>query len=437
MLCSDTEWAHLVFRPPNRYIEGIFTELQQGNKTMDRLTVCTLLMFFATTLQAEEKFRLGIIGTTTSHVPAFVQLLHAPNAVEPIAGFQVVAAYPGGMPDNPDSWNRVEQYASGLENQGIKLYPTVEAMLPEVDGILLLSVDGRPHLEQAKPVIAAGKPLFIDKPMAAGLADVLELYRLAEEKKVPVFSASSLRFGATIQTMRNEQPLGKVLGCATWGPCSLNAKHPDLFWYGIHGTEMLFTLMGTGCKTVSRTQTNGTEFVVGVWDDGRIGTYRGLRTGRAVFGALVFGEKGNGEAGTNEGYKGLVEEFCKFFRTGTPPFHSQETIEVFAFMEAADISKHQGGLPVSIAETIEKAKTQVSIFVNLNVASNGALRLNGEATELDKLTETLHSLAAGRPNSLVKVILRADKGVPHETVLSICSQITGNAVLANFLYEKQ
>ena len=184
--------------------------------TMYRAIACLLFTFFGASLSAEEVFRLGIIGTTTSHVPAFVQLLHAPDATEPIAGFRVVAAYPGGVPDNPASWSRVEQYASGLEQQGVKLYPTIEAMLPEVDGVLLTSVDGRPHLEQAKPVIAAGKPLFVDKPMAASLADVLIMFRLAEEKKVPIFSTSSLRYGATIQKMHTEQPLGKILGCATW-----------------------------------------------------------------------------------------------------------------------------------------------------------------------------------------------------------------------------
>jgi biopolymer transport protein ExbD len=339
------------------------------------------------------------------------------------------------MPDNPSSWGRVEQYANGLEQQGIKLYPTIEAMLPEVDGILLESVDGRPHLEQAKPVIAAGKPLYIDKPMAGSLADVLEIFRLAEEKKVPVFSASSLRYGAGFQKMRNEQPLGKILGADAWSPCSLNDKHPDLFWYGVHGVETLFTLMGSGCQTVSRTQTNGTEFVVGVWNEGRIGTFRGLRTGKQDYGAFVFGEKGNGDAGGYDGYKPLVEEICKFFQTGTQQFDLQETIEIFAFMEAADISKENGGMPVSIVDTIARAKAEMPIPVGLQVSSNGILQMNGESIELSKLAETLDGLTRNKPNSRVKVILRAEKGTPHETVLAVCNNL-GKATLANFLYER-
>ena len=399
------------------------------------LTACLLFAFFGTLLQAEEKFRLGIIGTTTSHVPAFVNVLHAPDAGAPFNQFRVVAAYPGGMPDNPSSWDRVEQYAKDLEKQGIKLYPTIEAMLPEVDGILLESVDGRPHLEQAKPVIAAGKPLYIDKPMAASLADVLEIFRLAEEKKVPVFSASSLRFATGFQKMRNEQPLGTILGCSAWSPCSLNDKHPDLVWYGIHGVETLFTLMGSGCQTVQRTHTNGTEFVVGIWNDGRIGTFRGMRSGKPGYGAIVFGEKGNGDAGSYDGYKPLVEEICKFFQTKRPPFDAQETIEIFAFMEAADVSKANGGMPVSIADVMAKAKAEVSIPVRLQISSSGSLRMHDNSIELNKLGEALDALTKDNPNARVKVVLRVEKGTPHETVLSVCNNL-GKAMLANFLYER-
>jgi len=403
---------------------------------MYRLTVCLLLTFLGTTLYAQEKFRLGIIGTTTSHAPAFVNLIHAQNAVAPVSDFRVTAAYPGGVPDNPSSWGRVDQYANDLEQRGIKLYSTIEAMLPEVDGILLLSVDGRPHLEQAKPVIAAGKPLFIDKPMAASLADTLEIFRLAEEKKVPVFSASSLRFATDYQKMRNEQPLGKIFGVETWGPCSLDKHHPDLLWYGIHGVEMLFTMMGPGCQTVSRTQTSHTELAVGVWNDNRVGSFRGLRTGRQDYGAIVFGERGIGEAGTYDGYLPLVQVFCEFFKTGEPPFDPQETIEIIAFIEAADESKRLGGMPISIVEFIAKAKAQESIFANVHVQLNGSLRLNDVPIELGKLTEAFDSLVVGKPNARVKVILRADKGVPQEAVLAVCNHITGNAVLANYLYER-
>ena len=321
------------------------------------------LPFFSTISPAAEPvqvpegaLRAGIIGLTTSHVIAFTGTLNDPEAEGAIADVVVTAGYPGGMADNPSSIDRVEGFTQKLRDQGITIYETIEEMLPHVDVILLESVDGRPHLEQAKPVIAAGKPLFIDKPMAGSLADVIEIFRLAEEANVPCFSSSSLRYASGFQKMRNDSPIGEIVGCDAYSPCSLEEHHPDLFWYGVHGCEILFTIMGQGCETVSCTTTEGTHFVVGTWKGGRIGTFRGIRDGKRGYGAMVFGTKGIQSGGDYEGYKPLVEEICKFFKTGKAPVAKEETIEMFAFMEGADESKRQGGRPVAIADLIARAK---------------------------------------------------------------------------------
>jgi len=304
---------------------------------------------------AENVLRVGIIGLDTSHVIAFTNLINDPKAEGVFAEVDVVAGFPGGVDDNPASYERVGKFTEQLRERGLAIYDSIEAMLPHVDAVLLESVDGRPHLEQARPVIAAGKPLFIDKPMAASLADVLEIFRLAEEAGVPCFSSSSLRFGSGVQAMRNDSPVGDIRGCDVYGPCSLEEHHPDLFWYGVHGVEMLFTVMGAGCKTVTCVETQGTHFVVGVWEDGRIGTFRGIRDGKSGYSATVFGAKAIAPGGSHEGYQPLVEQICRFFKTGVVPVPKEETIEMFAFMEAADESTRQGGRPVAIADVIEKA----------------------------------------------------------------------------------
>ena len=156
---------------------------------------------------------------------------------------------------------------------------SVEALIPKVDAVLLESVDGRPHLKQAIPVIKSGKPMFIDKPVAGSLADAIAIYRLAKQYNCPVFSSSSLRFGEGVIKFRTEEPVGKVLGCVTWSPCSYEEHHPDLYWYGVHGVEMLFTVMGTGCESVSRTQSDSADVVTGLWEGGRTGSFRGLKQG--------------------------------------------------------------------------------------------------------------------------------------------------------------
>ena len=310
------------------------------------------LLLCNTTTSAEEPskpLRAGIIGLTTSHVKAFTQVLNDPNATGVLADVKVVAAFPGGMKDNPASWDRLGEYTEWTRAQGIEICDTIEEMLPKVDVVLLESVDGRPHLEQARPVIAAGKPLFIDKPLAGSLVDCIEIFRLAKAAGVPCFSSSSLRYSSGFQAVRNKKStFGDVKSCTAWSPMTIEPHHPDMYWYGIHGVEILYTIMGPGCKTVTRVEK---EKVVGVWKDGRVGTF----IGKSGYGATVEGTEGSGDAGKYEGYKPLVIEIAKFFKTGKSPVSTQETLEIYAFMEAADESKRRGGKPVEIEEVMAKA----------------------------------------------------------------------------------
>lgn len=329
------------------------------NRAMRLTFFLNVFLTLIATGQAQEKtFRIGIVGLDTSHVIAFTQLINDPNKNY---GCKVVAGFPGGSPDIPSSINRVEGFTKQLREQfNVEIVDNIEQLCRNVDGILLESVDGRPHLEQVKPVIAAKKPVFIDKPMAGNLADVIEIFRLAKENNVPCWSSSSLRFCPGIIGMRNDDKVGQVLGCDAFSPCSLEEHHPDLYWYGVHGVEILFTIMGPGCESVRRVQTKDTEFVVGLWKDGRIGTYRGLRSGKADYGALVYGTKGIAPSGRYAGYDDLVEKIVKFFKTGKVPVPPEETIEIFAFMSAADESKAQNGAAVSIASVIQKARAAAS-----------------------------------------------------------------------------
>lgn len=304
--------------------------------------------------RAEEKvIRLGMIGLDTSHVIAFTRHINDPKNK---TGCRVVAGYPGGSPDFPASANRVDKFTKQLREQfGLEIVDSIEELCEKVDGILLESVDGRPHLKQARMVITAGKPLFIDKPMADDLADVIEIFRLAKQNNVPCWSSSSARYGEGIAGARNSEELGQIVGCDVFGSSSWAAHHPDLYLYGIHAVEPLFTVMGTGCETVTRIETGGVDMVVGVWKGGRIGTFRDLRGGKTDFKTIIYGKKGMATANPS-GYAPLLEQIVKFFKTGKPPVSPEETIEIFAFMSAADESKAQGGAAILIQELIKKAQ---------------------------------------------------------------------------------
>jgi predicted dehydrogenase len=328
------------------------------------LATLVCLMFLALVIEAKaadepgpKPMRVGIIGLDTSHVPAFTKILNDPKATGDLAGFRVVAGFPGGSPDVLSSRTRVQEYTDKLREMNVEIVDSIPKLLEKVDVVLLESVDGRPHLEQVRPVFAAGKPVFIDKPLAGSLADAVAIAELGKKHNVPWFSASSLRFGPTIEKVVHDPQLGGIVGCDAWSPCPLEPHHPDFFWYGIHGVEMLFTVMGPGCESVSRTHTEGADVAVGVWRDGRIGVFRGERDGHE-YGGVVFGKKKSAPTGGYEGYEPLVREIAKFFRTRKPPVAAEETLEIMAFMEAADESKRQGGKPVTLESVMEKARAE-------------------------------------------------------------------------------
>jgi hypothetical protein len=290
--------------------------------------------------------RIGIIGCDTSHVAAFAETLNNPAAAGHIPGGKIVAAYKGGSSDIPSSANRVDLFSHTLKDKyGVRFYDSIQELCRNVDAVLLESVDGRPHLAQAGPVLEACKPLFIDKPMAGSLQDVVEIFRLAKRNNAPVFSASSLRFATNTQAVAHGS-IGQVVYAETYGPCEIEPHHPDLFWYGVHGVEALCTVMGTGCQSVQRTNTAGGQIeVVGDWGQGRRGVFREDKD----FHGQAKGTKGECAVGSFNGYEPLLAHIISFFQTGIAPVRPEQTIEIIAFMEAADQSKRQGGAPVRLA----------------------------------------------------------------------------------------
>ncbi len=303
--------------------------------------------------------RVGIIGLDTSHAVAFSEILNDPKAAEDVAGCRVVAAYPQGSADIRSSVERVPQYTEQVKKLGVEIVDSIDQLVERVDAVLLETNDGRPHLTQALPVLAAKKPCFIDKPVAGSLADALAIFAAAEKHGAAVFTASSLRYTDGAQKLRRGE-YGDVLGCDAYSPCALEATHPDLFWYGIHGVETLFTVMGPDCRSVSRTSTADADFVVGTWADGRIGTFRGMRKGAHGYGGTAFTTKGVYPIGDYQGYRPLVVEIVKFFRTRQPPVSATESIAIYAFMEAADESKRQNGKPVNVEDVLAKARAEVA-----------------------------------------------------------------------------
>lgn len=303
---------------------------------------------FSTTAGVPNGKRVGIIGLDTSHSIAFTNSLNGEKAGDKYKGYRVVAAYPRGSYEIESSYSRIPAFTEQVKAKGVEIANSIPELLSKVDVVLLETNDGRMHREQAFQVIDAGKPVFIDKPMANATKDVIAIFNYARKKNVPVFSSSSLRFSNGVQAVLKGK-VGKVLGADTFSPSPLEKTHTDFFWYGIHGIEMLFALMGSGCETVTRFYRDNMDVVVGTWKDGRIGTFRGLRTAKTGYGGHVYGENAIMPLDSKYSNDDTLLKIVDFFETGKSPVPEQETIEIAAFIDAAQKSRKKKGKRISLA----------------------------------------------------------------------------------------
>jgi predicted dehydrogenase len=295
--------------------------------------------------------RLGIVDFDTSHAVEFTRRLNHVEIDEEqwVEGAKVVAGVPGTSLIAPET---VVKNTETLKKYGITLYNDPADLFGKVDAVLVESVDGSVHLARALPFIERGMPTYVDKPFACSLADALKMVRAAEVKHVPLMSSSSLRYAPEVVAAKEGKgATGSVVGVTTYGPAPLQERNPGLFNYGIHPTEMLFTLMGPGCTRLTCLSTPGAEVTTGVWADGRVASIRGNRAGASsAYGFTVFGSKGVVTQGVSTKfiYRELLKQIVRLFETRQLPIDLRETLEIVAFIEAAKRSADAGGTPVEI-----------------------------------------------------------------------------------------
>lgn len=291
------------------------------------------------------ELKVGIVGFDTSHVGAFTKLLNDASDPHHIPGAKVTIGFPSFSADLESSYSRVEGYTKDMQEKfGVKIVQSVEEVLAECDAVLLESVDGRRHLAEAKPIFESGKPSFIDKPLAANYKESAEIFELAKQHNARFFTSSSLRFDTNIVALKNDASLGEVRGCDAFSPASLDPTNPGLFWYGVHGVEILYTYMGQGCISLNCEATDKYTFVTGKWADGRVGTMRGTRGGAAGYGVTVFGEKNIAQARMCTEiplYSTLLRQIVPFFQGSPAPVEPAESLEMMAFMQAALLSENE------------------------------------------------------------------------------------------------
>lgn len=337
--------------------------------------ICLLTLIVIAPATADDAVRVGILGIDNYQCLAFTQLYHKPpEDNRDIRGIRVVSAWPGGSADIEESVSGVARWRERLTKLGVRMRDAPAEVLAEVDAVMLMSVDGRAHLKVAEQALKAGKPVYIGRPMAASLEDVIRIFHLAERHKTPLFSCSQHRFSPGFIGMRNHEEVGDVLGCTVFGGIQTEPHHSEFFWHAVHSFETMYTIMGPGVVSVRRTSTPTADVVTAVWKDDRVATYRGIKKGALKYSAMVFGTRGVAPAGNYgypapvkgvvpksryKGYEGVATEMAKFYKTRKSPIPPSETIELFAVMQAAHNSGGPHGKLVQVQDVIEKARGAV------------------------------------------------------------------------------
>ena len=306
--------------------------------------------------------KVGIIGLDTSHSLAFTKLMNVTKDPD-CAGFRVTAAYQWGSRDIISSTNRYAKYIPQMQEMGVEIVPSIAALLEKVDVVLLETNDGREHFAQAKEVFASGKLVFIDKPLAHNLRDAIKIYEAGKAVGAKWFSSSALRYSDVAVKARAGE-YGPIRGAALTSPSPTEEQgtHNFYTWYGIHGFEPLVAVMGMGVDKVSCFRNDTEDAIIAVWKDGRMGELRLMRKGGVYTGYVLPAKKPKGWKdpvvvfGGYQGYQPLLKEIVKFFRTGVVPVPNEETLEIMAFMEAAEMSAKRGGAPVTIAEAMAASR---------------------------------------------------------------------------------
>ena len=293
--------------------------------------------------------RIGIIGLDSTHAVEFVRRF---NVERIAADVRVVAACAGAPTTFPLSLGRSERIERQVRDEfAVPVFNSAEEILERIDAVLLLSCDGRTHHREIQPVLAARKPVFIDKPLSADWREAAEILRDARVAAAPCFSASALRFrltGELKDRLRSQSPVTLRVDV----PRYREPGHPDLSWHGIHGVEAGYAMLGAGCRSVHRVITPDTDVTTGLWPNGSsLLINRTLEDSGREFRMTVALSDGEHLLRGHD-YRGLVEAIVAFFRTGRPPVSAAEMVEVLAFIAAADESRAVGGAAVALADQL-------------------------------------------------------------------------------------
>jgi predicted dehydrogenase len=282
--------------------------------------------------------KIAVIGLDTSHSVEFPRLMQAPDCPKTmrVPGLKAISCLRFETPfQNKEGLDKRQLQ---LEQWGVKVTENIDEALEGCDAVMLEINDGSCHLEYFKKVVARGKPVFLDKPLAMNLADGRAIIELMRQHETKVWSASSIPFCPPLaKTMQNA---GNIIRAHVFGPMGDAPSGDSLVWYGVHTFEHLQRIMGQGAKKVQAIQTDLSINASVIYDGGREGTVE-LTRKAGVYGGAIWGTVNEQLTAlpyilnTQRLYRDILRLVKTFFQGGQPPVNMETTFEGLAMMCAA------------------------------------------------------------------------------------------------------
>jgi len=279
--------------------------------------------------------RVGMVAVNTPHAPLYARLLWDPDAP--------------GAPAEPQAritaiWDEDRERAAAFAREHMvpEVVARPEDMIGRVDAVMIIEKDQKKHAAQAIPLLRARLPVFINKPLADDMADANAIVACARETGTPMFSCSALRFDWEVVALKerlNERGPVRV---------GISIGYRDLMYYGVHPTEMLVSVLGTGVEWVENRTEGGDRDVIHVqYRDGRTGLVLVMRDTAKIFELQTFNERGRDRAvvadtSANPMFADETRAFLRMVRTGEAPVPVEETLDVMRILCGARESAKTG-----------------------------------------------------------------------------------------------
>lgn len=237
-------------------------------------------------------------------------------------------------------------------------YRSAEEVIAASDALLVLAPNNpETHLEVARPALATGKPVFIDKMLAQTPEDAREIIRLARESGSPLMSSSGLRFALELDELDGRLGGGTGEGAGAGEGAAVFARGLGKFpIYGVHTITLALRYYGPDVRRVIDTGQEGDRLLT--LDGPRGKASIEIRDSENQYEATPW------QVGVRSGtryetvtitnfdgfYENLMRKAVEFFRTGHSPISVEEQLAVVEVQAAAEQSLASGNNWVTVEE---------------------------------------------------------------------------------------